>query len=297
MADPLRKTSARVVAVLTSSGCLAFMMIASGMSQSLRLPLSTELPEAYHVVSASVICGAVPQQDIEFLSLRNQGTKTIVSVDGMPPDVEMAKACGLRYVHIPIGYDGIPADAIGMLTRVVRECELPVYVHCHHGKHRGPAAAAISAMIAAEFDHEQALELLTVAGTSHDYAGLWRDVEHFQPLPDDVILPPITSSATVEPLAAMMVRIDDCWDTLQVAVNASRLDGVREQASILEQLFRESSRLADVKDEAQWLPDMQAAEKAAGALRDALGNETGHVEEALAIVSRNCKSCHQRHRN
>ena len=41
------------------------------------------------------------------------------------------------------GNAGINEDEIAMIAKTFREVEGPFYVHCYHGKHRGPAAAAI----------------------------------------------------------------------------------------------------------------------------------------------------------
>ncbi|MEM6655987.1 MAG: hypothetical protein AAF596_09305, partial [Planctomycetota bacterium] len=78
-------------------------------------------------------------------SLYRQGVRTLVSVDGARPDVALAAEHGLRYVHVPFGYDGIPREARLALTRVARDRQGGVYVHCHHGRHRGPAAAVVVA--------------------------------------------------------------------------------------------------------------------------------------------------------
>ena len=48
------------------------------------------------------------------------------------------------WIHIPIGYDGIPLESEAAIVRAMKETEGPVYFHCHHGLHRGPAAAAIA---------------------------------------------------------------------------------------------------------------------------------------------------------
>ena len=76
--------------------------------------------------------------------LARLGVKTIVNVDGATPKLEMAQKYGLDYIHIPIGYDGITAEQSAAMVRVMREREGPFYFHCHHGKHRGPTAAAVA---------------------------------------------------------------------------------------------------------------------------------------------------------
>ncbi len=141
----------------------------------------TPLPQARRI-AADVYCGGEPSDEAAFARLRKLGVQTIVSVDGATPAVRLARQFGMRYVHIPIGYDGIPASAQRSLARVARELERPLYVHCHHGRHRGPAAAAVVCLAMGVMDKKQALRLLEVSGTSHDYDGLWRSVETCRPL-------------------------------------------------------------------------------------------------------------------
>ena len=52
--------------------------------------------------------GGGPEGDSGFASLKKLGVKTVISVDGARPDVARARAHGLRYVHVPIGYRGVP---------------------------------------------------------------------------------------------------------------------------------------------------------------------------------------------
>ena len=48
------------------------------------------------------------------------GVKTVISVDGAKPDVDLAKKHGMRYVHLPHGYDGVPDDRAKELAKAVR---------------------------------------------------------------------------------------------------------------------------------------------------------------------------------
>ncbi len=113
------------------------------------------------------------------VELAKLGVKTIVSVDGIAPNVEAAKKYGMRYVHVPIGYDGIDESAQALLTRVATDIKGTIYIHCHHGKHRGPAAAAIVCRVDDGRPAEAAMIILEKAGTGKEYPGLWRDVEQF----------------------------------------------------------------------------------------------------------------------
>ena len=95
-----------------------------------------ELPGLHnvHQAATNVYLGSEPHGEEAFAELQKLGVTTIVSVDGAQPDVAAASKFGIRYVHIPIGYDGIGTDAAKSLTRVARDIESPIYVHCHHGK-------------------------------------------------------------------------------------------------------------------------------------------------------------------
>jgi len=93
-------------------------------------------------VSDQLILGSGPEEKKSFESLKNMGIKTIISVDGAKPNLKLSREIGMKYVHIPIGYDGI-SEKVGLaLARVAKELNGPFYIHYHHGRHRGPTAAA-----------------------------------------------------------------------------------------------------------------------------------------------------------
>ena len=87
--------------------------------------------------------GGQPAGEVAFQNLKALGFKSVLNVDGAVPDVEAAERQGLVYVHVPIGYDGIARDEALRIVKAAEMCEKPVYVHCHHGRHRGPAAAML----------------------------------------------------------------------------------------------------------------------------------------------------------
>ena len=107
---------------------------------------SEHLPNSYRVTE-KMISGGQPDGEAGFRELRDLGVKTIVSVDGAKPDVELAKKYGLRYVHLPHGYDGISDVRLKELAKAVRDLPGTIYIHCHHGKHRSPAAAAAACVV------------------------------------------------------------------------------------------------------------------------------------------------------
>ncbi len=124
-------------------------------------------------VTDNLISGSVPESHAGFDELKAMGIRTIISVDGADPDVGRARARGMRYVHIPIGYHGISRHEQLTLAKAVAELEGPVFLHCHHGKHRGPAAAAVAAVVLGDLAPEEGVSLLEKAGTAPSYPGLF----------------------------------------------------------------------------------------------------------------------------
>lgn len=138
-----------------------------------------EFPGLHQVyrLSDDVISGAEPDGDEALAQLAAMGVKTIVSVDGKAPAADLAARHGLRYVHVPIHYSGVSGDEVMQLAKTFRELEPPFYVHCFHGKHRGPTAAAIARIVLDDAPREVALaEMRQWCGTSPKYPGLYRDV-------------------------------------------------------------------------------------------------------------------------
>jgi protein tyrosine phosphatase (PTP) superfamily phosphohydrolase (DUF442 family) len=115
-------------------------------------PVPMESDNLAHLLDlgSDLYSGSMPPNADAFAELAAMGVKTVVNVDSASPAVELAEAAGLTYVHIPIGYDGIPEEAALALERVIRDSAKPIYFHCHHGKHRGPAAAAIALRAASD---------------------------------------------------------------------------------------------------------------------------------------------------
>src|SRR5690606_5918477 len=132
---------------------------------------TTHLPNAVQVHSR-VISGGSPHGEEGYRELAELGVKTVISVDGATPDIETANRYGLRYVHLPHGYDGIPRERVEQLAKAVKELEGPIYIHCHHGKHRSPAAASVACIGAGLIDQQCAQQVLSVVGTGKNYRRL-----------------------------------------------------------------------------------------------------------------------------
>lgn len=271
-------------------------------------PAAADYPHLNNLlrVSPTIYTGGQPTRNAAFAELARLGVRTVVSVDGAIPDVEAARNAGLRYVHIPIGYDGVSQSAGQSLTRLVRDAEGPFYIHCHHGQHRGPAAAAIACIAAQQLTGPRALAILDAAGTSKDYGGLWRDVAAFTPPAENQPLPPLVETAPLDTLAAGMAKADRAFENLR-SLSARNWQDQEEhpdvtavqEAILLREAFHEMvRRLQEANDHdprfSDWMADAEAGAKLLET-RIAAGNSAG-AEGALTRLKDQCARCHDRYR-
>ncbi len=268
---------------------------------------TVEHPGLHNVlrVSDRIYSGSEPHGDEGFRGLAKLGIKTVVSVDGARPDLELAKKHGLRYVHIPIGYDGIPGDAGKAIARVMRETKEPVYIHCHHGRHRGPAAAAVACVASAKMTGKDALNILLRAGTGKEYAGLWRDVEAYTPPRANERLPVLVEVAQVDSLAAAMAKMDRSFDNLKLCQQSSwgvpkdHPDLVPSQEALLvRESLHEAGRNLTKDHDQQFRTWLLNAETVARALENALKTgQQARANEQFLQMQKSCKQCHAKYRD
>jgi protein tyrosine phosphatase (PTP) superfamily phosphohydrolase (DUF442 family) len=273
-----------------------------------KLAAETDPPGIHNLmrVSERIYSGSEPHGDEGFEGLAKLGVKTVVSVDGAKPKIELARKHGLNYVHIPIGYDGVPEDAEHSLARLVKEAKAPYYVHCHHGKHRGPSAAAVACVASGELENKEALEILVRAGTSEDYPGLWRDVDNYTPPPSGTKLPELVEIAEVGSFAAAMAQVDRAYDNLKLCRDAKwsvppdHPDIVAAQESLLlqEGLHEAGRNLANGEYEEQFKTWLKQAESMAIELRgDLKAANVSSATNRLTALENSCKQCHRVYRD
>ena len=173
-------------------------------------------------VHPCVYSGGTPEGAPAFQELQTLGVQTVISVDGAKPDVATARQFGLRYVHLPHGYDGIPPRRAAELAKAVQDLPGRIYIHCHHGQHRSPAAATVACIVAGMVDPAAAESILQLAGTSPEYRGLFRSTTEAVPAdPEFLKRLQVDFRETVElpPLAESMVTIERIHDRLIVLAN------------------------------------------------------------------------------
>jgi protein tyrosine phosphatase (PTP) superfamily phosphohydrolase (DUF442 family) len=179
--------------------------------------LTKHLPNAIQI-HERVISGGKPVGESAFRELSELGIKTLISVDGAKPEVELSKKFGLRYVHLPLGYNGIQQERIEELAKAVRDLDGPIFIHCHHGKHRSPAAAAAACVTAGLIEHSEALPILKLAGTNENYIGLFESVgsvTKLSPTYLDQLMPEFPETAKLPPMAKAMVELERTHDHMK----------------------------------------------------------------------------------
>jgi protein tyrosine phosphatase (PTP) superfamily phosphohydrolase (DUF442 family) len=263
-----------------------------------------------HRVTPSILGGSAPASEAAFAELAALGVKTIVSVDGARPDVAAARRHGLRYVHLPIGYDGISPARVAELIAAAKRSEGPVYVHCHHGRHRGPAAMVVMCAATAGWAPDQRRAFLEQAGTGREYAGLYASVANLRVPEAGTIagvgeLPEVAKTSST---VGSMVAIEEHLERLK----SSRTTGfqfvpghpdlsVPHEAVLLWEQFRERVRSPDsVSRGAAYQESLSEAERLASVLKSSLADpdvKAGDRERALQQVEASCVACHRAHRN
>jgi hypothetical protein len=267
-------------------------------------------------LTTNVFAGSSPEGEEGFLALKKLGVKTIVTVDGAKPDVETARQHGMRYVHLPHGYDGISANVQWQLVKVGESLPGPIYVHCHHGRHRGPAAAAVICMGNNGWTPAQAEAWLAAAGTATNYSGLYDAVRGFRkPTKEQLqaIDSSFTETAKLSGLVDHMVEVDRRWDHLKT-IRAAAYEAPKEhpdlspanEAVILWEQFREAQRLPDAaKHGAEFinrLKDAEAQAKEAERLFRLFAAKPkpdirARLDQTFDAMARTCVSCHKAHRD
>lgn len=262
-------------------------------------------------ISQSLYSGGTPESEEAFRKLSELGIKTIVSVDGNRPDVELAEKYGLKYIHIPIGYDGIQEEESNAFIRVEKDCEKPFYFHCHHGKHRGPSAAAIEWIILNHsVEKDQSEKILKEAGTADHYPGLWKIVRNYTIPAQIKNLPELREVCEVDPMVTVMVNIDekmgeiDSWMSRKenkTEISKERSTENRtpaEVAILLMEDFRETNRNLASDYDKDFSRMLKESENLSQKLHESL--KSGNVNlsrERFLSLKKSCSKCHEDYRN
>jgi cytochrome c556 len=277
-------------------------------------PLEAEGIENLFQVSDRVLSGGQPEGEAAFKALKELGVTTILSVDGTPPDVEMARRFGIRYIHLPIGYDGIPRRRQAEMAKAAGEKGAigekgKIFVHCHHGKHRGPAAAAVLCLAGGEWSPDQAAKWMQAAGTSLTYRGLWKTILDYEPpTAEELAALPEAFPESVPPpeMVETMIALDQAFERLSRHAKSEDPpnDELRNQWSDdsvqLMELAREWLRADEVATRPEDFRSEAADFLKATEQLQSLAEKTDKpaaLRDAVKRIEQRCAACHAAFRN
>ena len=277
-----------------------------------KLPDLPDLPDLHHLFrfGPDVINGSAPEGDEAFASLRKLGIKTIISVEAAAPDVERAKTAGIRYVHLPIGYDKVPAEQGRKIAKAVRDLPGPVYIHCYHGVHRSPAAAAYIMVLRRQCSAEQAIAGMKLAKVGEKYPGLYASVQAAAPVTDkelDAVPDDFPAIAETEGLEDAMSKIGRHWDNLKLFAGndfkplTDHPDlAIERETEIMADLLEYLARSRSLREEhdAQFNGYLDDAYTASLSLKKIFNEQAADGPAAqYQKLATSCKDCHRAYRD
>jgi protein tyrosine phosphatase (PTP) superfamily phosphohydrolase (DUF442 family) len=287
-----------------------------------KLPLAKTEPQEYpglhnvYRLSDNIVSGSEPHGEEAIRKIAEMGVKTILSVDGKVPDQATAAKYGLKYVHVPIQYAGIEEGELARIAKTFREQEGPFYVHCFHGKHRGPAGAAVGRLVLDGAPRDQALaEMRQWCGTSEKYEGLYEVIASGAMPTGETTTGLEWDFPSAQPLGGFrqaMVEVTRVFDHLKPLYKLKwepdpehpDLDALNE-AEKLAGLLRRMAELDEVKERPEDFRTYVADSVAAcGSLVEQLravkaGTESSREPalKSFRTIHQNCTLCHAVYRN
>jgi protein tyrosine phosphatase (PTP) superfamily phosphohydrolase (DUF442 family) len=132
-------------------------------------------------LSPRIITGGQPDAETGFAELQKLGVKTIVSVTDATPDEEAAKRYGMKYMHVPMDYEGVSPEQREKILGAATETSEPVYIHCNSGRNRGATAAAICLIGVEEKSNEEAISWMKTRGVDEEKQNLYEAVRNYNP--------------------------------------------------------------------------------------------------------------------
>ena len=158
---------------------------------------------------------------------------------------------------------------------------------------------------AGAFDRKEAFKILERAGTSKNYAGLWRAVENYRVPAADAELPELVEVSEVGSFTVGMAEIGRDHNNLKLCLDAdwttpaNHPDLVPHQrALLLKEGCREFGRnLTDGFDQ-EFKTWLAVAETIAQTVPNALVvNDTDRAAQSFRALSQSCARCHEKYNN
>ena len=274
--------------------------------------LTKALPNCFEV-APGIYSGGQPDGAKGFKQLSRMGIQTVISVDGARPHVQLAEQFDLKYVHLPHGYDGISEHHAAKLAKAVGDLDGPIYIHCHHGKHRSPAAVAVACIGLGMLTTEQGQQFLHDAGTSKHYKGLYRSVAQAERIDEQALNQMEVDLPSISPpsqLVDSMVSAEKHFDALvRFAANDWQplsehpdLDAAHEALLLMEQ-FAELLR-TETYPGSEYVTLLERSKQSSQELHELLNDSSEHANfqvlragELVNAIKQDCRSCHRQFRD
>ena len=256
---------------------------------------STKL-ENVRQVNSELWSGSAPVSKVDFNHLKEIGIKSLISVDGAVPELEKAKAAGMVYRHVPYSYGKISEEDQAKLIKAFSELPKPVYIHCHHGRHRAPAGAAVVLKNLFSWKGEEAVAMMKIFGTSREYNGLYETALTGKLIPESKWQKAKTAEVSeVDVIVREMAVIDRHWDELKEISKDGWND--RKKAAQETLLIRESFFELDRLNKNHYM----TFEKSLASLKNLENSISNGSAESLTkqlqMIRNQCKSCHKKFRD
>ena len=253
---------------------------------------ATPLDSSIIRLDAHLWTGRAPEQPGELDALAELGVRTLISVDAAQPKLDPAGPLGMRYVHIPLGYGRIAPRDAARLARAVRDLPGPIYLHCHHGRHRGPVAAVVAQVGLGRLAIDDGGLILKQAGTSREYPGLMHSATHASLIDAEVIdavsEKDLPQAATVKPMASGMAELDRAFLDLKREKTATHAATLTDHFQSLADLRSSSTMRRALLRSAQWSTELETAIS---------HNDEVETTRLLDLIGTACSDCHRSRRD
>ena len=314
--------SSRTLASLLLFGLAVFPACQSGAGKAPAVAVTVPAPAAdapkavtlaglHNVVTyaPNLVCGGVPEGEEGLHTLAAMGIKTVVSVDGAVPDVATAEKLGMHYIHLPISYNGITPERQQELAQAIANVDGPVYMHCHHGKHRSASALGSALVLAGKLTPAQAEARMKVSGTADNYQGLWKAVRDAKPLAADALRADVTkfpSIAKVSGMVAIMSEIDSVFENVVAAQKAGWAPSKdhpdlvpQKETKRLHALFTQLDGDAESKSHPTDYQTMLQKDIGIASALDAAvaAGDKAAADAQFTLIQKGCKECHKGYRD
>jgi protein tyrosine phosphatase (PTP) superfamily phosphohydrolase (DUF442 family) len=275
-------------------------------------PQSLELPGLKNVVRVNdkLYCGSQPQTPEAFAELQKLGVKTVICIDAVTPLAMTASQAGLKYVHIPCGFQNAEEMA-PRLQAALDANAAPFYVHCHNGRPRTPALVAMLARSTAGWNDDQVRKFLDDNGVTDTYPGLRRAALEYRPSEAKPGSPePVAAPTKTTPVAQTMASLLADWDPLQAASAKGFATADAAETAALAQNAKNAAKrfddLAITPIMREWDPDFVTQLKnCAKELRELdkqlqapeFPTQRDAAVARFKAISAQCGACHKQYRN